>query len=71
MTNKEIKRHSARIGKKFSDEVEEIRKERMKRGLDKKKRSVGFLTNVITHHDSWKDIKEDTINLDMDGKKYE
>lgn len=59
---------TARIGKRFSDELEEIKEERIKRGIDKKKKSTKKLTNLFTIHKEWKTIKEDTIKINLEDK---
>jgi len=61
---------TARIGENFSKEIEEIKEERLKRGIDKKRKSTRRLTNLLIKHDNWEKIKEDTIliNLSEDGE---
>lgn len=61
---------TARIGEDFNKEIEEIKKERLDSGIDKKKRSTRRLTNLIVKHRDWKIIKEDTIkeNLKDNGE---
>lgn len=56
---------TARLGEEFSKELEEIKDERLKRGIDKTRKSTRILTNKITQHRDWKKIKEDTIELDL------
>lgn len=51
----------ARIGHKFHDDINEIQKERIKRGIDKEKTGTQKITNLITRHNLWKDIKKDLI----------
>jgi len=60
---------TARIGKVFNDEIEEIKKQRLDLGLDKKKKSTKTLTNLITRHKDWEKIKKDTIELEIGDKK--
>ncbi len=48
---------TARIGLNFAEEMEEIKKERIKRGIDKKRKSTKRLTNLLTKHKAWKKIK--------------
>ena len=56
-----------RIGSKFNDEIEDIKKERIK--LKKEKRiSNGYITNMIPRHDMWPVIKEDLINHEYNKK---
>lgn len=55
-----------RIGDKFLKELDYINKKRLDLGIDKKKRSVRALTNVIIRHEAWEKIKRDTIDLNME-----
>lgn len=57
-----IKEYVRRLAENFHEEIEEIKEERMKRKIDKKKISNGKLTNMIPKHKHWKKIKEDLIN---------
>lgn len=54
-----------RIGDNFKKEIDNINKERIKRGIDKRNKSVRKITDLITRHNSWPIIKEEIINLDM------
>ena len=56
---------TARIGEDFSKEIEEIKDERLKRKIDKKRKSTRKLTNLIIKHDAWNKIKEDTIQINL------
>ncbi len=56
---------TARIGENFSKEIEEIKDERLKRGIDKKRKSTRKLTNLIIKHNNWEKIKEDTILINL------
>ena len=62
---------TSRIGEKFSAEIEDIKKLRLKSGIDKKKKSTRQLTDLITHHKYWSAIKKDTCEIDLDKKKDE
>lgn len=64
--NKEIQTVTARIGLDFAEEMEEIKKERINRGIDKKRKSTKRLTNLLTKHKAWEKIKEDTIEVNLD-----
>lgn len=61
----------ARIGSKFHKEIEEIQQAKLKNGTGvdpttKKIVSIEKLTNLITRHKYWKDIKiEDNIKQDL------
>lgn len=61
----------ARIGKYFNKEIEEIKEERLKLGMDKKKKSTRLLTNLIIKHQNWGKIKQDTINIKLEGNNNE
>ncbi len=60
---KNEKNITARIGELFNEELESIKNERLRNGMDKKKKSTKKLTNLIIRHDSWAQLKEDMINL--------
>ena len=66
MSNKNV---TSRIGEDFSNEIENIKEERINRGIDKKKKSTRRLTNLIVKHRDWKTIKEDTIEIDLENEK--
>lgn len=57
---------TSRIGKEFNDELEDIKEERLKRKIDKKRKSTRRLTNLIIKHRDWKKIKEDTIEIKLE-----
>ena len=59
---------TARIGENFSKEIEEIKDERLARGIDKKRKSTRRLTDIMVKHKDFKKIKEDTINLKLEVK---
>jgi len=58
---------TARIGKEFSKELEEIKDKRLALGIDTKRKSTKKLTNLIIHHDAWRTIKADTIEIKLEG----
>lgn len=62
---------TARIGENFSRELEEIKKERVDRGIDKKKKSTRRLTNLMVKHKHFKKIKEDTIEINLEDTNEE
>ena len=66
---KDSKNVTSRIGEDFSKEIEEIKEERLKRGIDKKRKSTRILTNLIVTHSGWPNIKEDTIKENLKEKK--
>lgn len=55
--------HHARIGDKFNKEIEEIKQIRIKSGKDNKKKSTRTLTNLITKHSRWPEIKRDMVKF--------
>lgn len=55
-----------RIGTKFNDEIESIKKARKKK--KQLKVSSGEITNMILKHDKWLGIKGDLINHDFEKK---
>jgi len=57
-----------RVGENFQSEIEEIKEERLKRKIDKKKKSTRRLTNLITQHKGWAKIKEDTIEVILENE---
>lgn len=57
-----------RIGTKFNDELEDIKKERRKLKKEIKFISNGDLTNMIPRHQNWSKIKEDLIHYDFTKK---
>lgn len=60
---------TARLGEKFSEEIEEIKEERLKSGIDEKKKSTRRLTNLIVKHSAWPIIKKDTIELKLEDEE--
>ena len=62
---------TARIGEDFSREMEEIKKERVDRGIDKKKKSTRRLTNLMVKHKHFQKIKEDTIEINLEDTNEE
>ena len=60
---------TARIGEDFNREIEEIKKERVDSGIDKKKKSTKILTNLLIKHKGWAKIRKDTIELNLDNQK--
>jgi len=62
---------TARIGGDFSKELEEIKKERVNRGIDKKKKSTRKLTNLMVKHKHFQKIKIDTIEINLEDTNEE
>lgn len=61
----------ARIGNKFHDELKDIKKERIKNGKSEDMSSTSKITNLITRHAFWINIKKDLINAkDEEINKY-
>ena len=59
---------TARIGEHFSKEIEDIKEQRLERGIDKNRKSTRKLTNLLIKHRDWKKIKEDTININLENE---
>ena len=64
-----VKNVTARIGDDFSRELEFIKKERVDRKIDKKKKSTKKLTNLIVKHSGWEKIRADTIEVNLENVK--
>lgn len=62
---------TARIGEDFSKELEEIKLERLRRGIDTKKKSTRRLTDLMVKHDDFQKIKEDTIEINLEELENE
>lgn len=62
-------RISARVGKRFHEEIENIKDERLLNGKSKERPSTPKISNLIVKHKLWKEIKEDIINLK--GEEFE
>lgn len=54
---------NSKVGFWFYKEIEEIKDKRLLNGIDKERRSTKQLTNLITEHPFWKDIKKETIEV--------
>lgn len=54
----------ARVGAKFYQEIEKIKDERLKNGLSRERLATAKITNLITRHNLWNDIKKDIINVE-------
>lgn len=64
----EKKEKIIRVGTNFADQINEIRNERLKRNIDKKKISDRKITGLIPKHNFWGKIKEDLINFKFPDK---
>ncbi len=51
-----------RVSVKFEEELKEIKKDRINKGINKKKISNRAITDLITKHNLWPQIKEDIVN---------
>lgn len=58
---------TARMGEDFSKEIENIKQERLDKGIDKKRKSTKKLTNLIVKHKAWEKIKKDTIEINLEN----
>jgi hypothetical protein len=66
---KKIKERTTRIDERFSNELKEIRKARLKNRMDKKKISDRRLTALIPKHKKWPLIKREIIDLSQEEIK--
>ncbi len=72
MKNKKtIENITTRVDPKFKKEMIEIKEARIKKGLDKNKKSDRSITKMIIKHNSWPIIKRDLIDIDMDKENGE
>ena len=60
--------HTARIGKDFSSELNDVIEERLKLGVDDKKKSIRRLTNLLVRHKLWPKIKKEMIEVNLERK---
>ncbi len=61
MQTDKIENSTTRIDPRFNKELEEIKKERLKRKIDKKKVSSRAITSLIPKHKLWEKIKRDIL----------
>lgn len=54
---------TARLGERFTKEINEIKEKRIEEKTDKKKKSTRFLSDLIVKHKDWKNIKKDIIKF--------
>lgn len=64
-----LKNHTSRIGENFMKEINYIKNKRFGLGIDKKKKSIRWITDLIIRHEAWRKIKEDTIEFKDEFKK--
>ena len=62
MKNKKIEDKTTRVDPEFNEEIEDIKRERLKRLIDVKASSSRKITSMIPKHNFWKRMKEDMIN---------
>ena len=53
--------YTVRVGDNFKKEIQKIKEERIKLRIDKKKKSIRVLSNLLVRHKLWSKIKEDMI----------
>ena len=63
--------HMTRIDKSLNDELEFIKDERLKQGIDKKRKSTRILTKLLIKHNHWGVIKAEMIQLKLEGVEDE
>lgn len=66
-----IQNSIVRVGIEFEKELEEIKDARIESGLDKKRKSTRKLTNLIIKHNSWPDVRDDLIEIKIEGQPDE
>lgn len=71
MKKKTIANKTQRIGDRFNTELEKIKDRRIELKIDKTRRSTRELTNLITRHNSWEEIKEDLVKVNPERYKDE
>jgi hypothetical protein len=65
------KNHTARVGVEFTKELIEIQEARLESNIDKKKKSIRKLTDLIPHHHHWAKIKADMEKINLEKKHNE
>lgn len=68
---KNNKNHTARVGMDFTEELIEIQETRLNLGIDKKKKSIRRLTDLIPTHNLWSRIKADMLKINLEKKRHE
>lgn len=63
------KNHTARVGVEFTKELMEIQETRLDNQIDKKKKSLRKLTDLIPKHNLWNKIKADMVKVNLEGEK--
>ncbi len=53
--------YTVRVGDNFKKEIQIIKEERIKSGIDKKQKSIRVLSNLLVRHKLWNKIKEEMI----------
>lgn len=62
----EKKDHHMRVSKKFNDEIEKIKDERLKLGKDKDRIKSAIITDLIVKHmELWPKLKKEIIEFDL------
>ena len=59
--DKSLNKVTVRISKAFINDLNSIQEERLNSGIDKKKRSIRALTELLTNHNYWLVIERDII----------
>ena len=57
-----IKNSTTRIDVRFNKELENIKDQRLKRNIDKKRISSNKITSLIPRHKKWEKMKEDIVD---------
>lgn len=69
--NKKKKGKLTRVGSHFIDEIEDIQKKRLEKSVDRKKKSIKFLTDKIIKHSDWVNIRKDFLKQIFKEEKNE
>ena len=56
-----LENYKVRVGDNFKKEIKKIKEKRINLGMDKKKKSIRVLSNLLVKHKLWSIIKEDMI----------
>lgn len=65
---KDSENHTVRIGNNFHKEIENIQEERLDSGIDKKKKSMRVLSNLLVRHKLWNKIKQEMIEVNLNDE---
>lgn len=58
-----------KVGEKLLEDLENIMIERVKKGIDRKMRSLREMIDLIPHHSAWESIKKDMLAFKFPERK--